>query len=87
MKEKHGRYLMYIGIALFVVGFYVVVVIAELFMGVIALLTGIWTAIKGYRISKGIKPYVIKKHEQREQEELDKERNLDPFDPKNHNKD
>lgn len=85
MNEKQGKYLMYIGVALILVGIYVVTV--ELFIGGIGLLTGIWTLIKGYRVSKGIKPYLLRKHEEREQEELDSFRDLDPFDPKNRDKD
>jgi uncharacterized membrane protein len=77
MKPKQGKYLFIIGIILILAGLYLLT-FDELVAG-ISLIFGLWTAIKGYRVSRGIQPYLVRKHQEKEAQQLKEFRELNPF--------
>lgn len=78
MKPKQGKYLLYIGIALVVLGLSLIPF--DGFVAIISVLFGLSTGIKGYGITKGRQPYLVRKQQERDQKEREEQRQTHPFD-------
>lgn len=84
MKPKQGKYLLAIGIALVVLGLSLLPF--DAFVAIISILFGLSTGIKGYGISKGRQPYLVRKQQKRDEKEREEQKNTHPLDHMKHKK-
>lgn len=77
MEPKKGKYLIYLGIAIILLGAYLL--IFDWMVSLLSVLFGLWTSIKGYRILNGHQPYLIRKQKEMEEKELVEQKETHPL--------
>lgn len=69
LASKNGKIILIMGLLIILLGIYLFRI--DRLMAVLAILYGCYNIYKGYRITQGYQPYIIRKYQEKERKEQD----------------